>query len=458
MVCPDPLADEEAFLTWLEELGARLPRRAVVFPSHDEYIWPLSRHAERLEPWFIVPFSRWDAMQRVHDKRAQMEAAWRAGVDTPQTVFVSSAAELEAAAAEVPFPAVLKPVESLAFKLRFHRHILDVESPADLQRIYDKVDDLGTLILQERIPGVEVRADRPQLVLAARDPFLQNERAEVVDLVVDALQVGGRLHVEDVAVEAQLEGQRFDGLEHGREGHLGGRRFELRGGAHEDGLRRVDAGAPGGLHLGALVVHALHRVPAGEGDDEPGLEPLGVARERPDVLVVAGKDDGAPRQPRAELLEPGEEGLLVGQRVGADHAGGVARAQADGAGVGVERQDRHAVAAEVADDVEAAGVAHLEDGGGGLRRRRLGEPGEPQGASPSCGRPLRVTMVRSCRAVRRAPGSGSLSEKRPSTFTPWYDLSHGMSFSSPLRQRENASRASVSDTTHLRPSVWRRAT
>ena len=154
-VCPDPLADEEAFLTWLEGFGARLPQRAVVFPSHDEYIWPLSRHAARLEPWFVVPFSRWDVMQRVYDKRAQMEAARRAGVHTPQTVFVSSGAQLEAAAGDVPFPAVLKPVESLAFKLRFHRHILDVQSPADLRRIYDKVDDLGVLMLQERIPGGE---------------------------------------------------------------------------------------------------------------------------------------------------------------------------------------------------------------------------------------------------------------------------------------------------------------
>ena len=94
-------------------------------------------------------------MSQVHDKRAQMEAAWRAGVDTPKTVFVSSGAELEAAAGEIRFPAVLKPVESLAFKLRFHRHILDVETPAELQRIYDKVDDLGVLILQERIPGGE---------------------------------------------------------------------------------------------------------------------------------------------------------------------------------------------------------------------------------------------------------------------------------------------------------------
>ncbi len=102
-----------------------------------------------------MPFSRWDVMAKVHDKRAQMEAAWRAGVDTPKTVFVSSGAELEAAAGEIRFPAVLKPVESLAFKLRFHRHILDVETPAELQRIYDQVDDLGTLMLQERIPGGE---------------------------------------------------------------------------------------------------------------------------------------------------------------------------------------------------------------------------------------------------------------------------------------------------------------
>lgn len=154
-VCPDPLADEEAFVTWLEAIGPRLPRRAVVFPSHDEFIWPLSRYAERLEPWFVVPFSRRDVMAKVLDKRTQMEAAWRVGVDTPKTLLVSSGAELRAAAGEICFPAVLKPVESLAFKLRFHRHILDIESPAELLRVYDEVDDLGVLMLQERIPGGE---------------------------------------------------------------------------------------------------------------------------------------------------------------------------------------------------------------------------------------------------------------------------------------------------------------
>jgi D-aspartate ligase len=154
-VCPDPLADEEALIAWLETVGPGLPQRAVVFPSHDEFIWPLSRHAERLEPWFVVPFSRGEVMAGVRDKRAQMEAAWRVGVETPRTVFVSTAKDLAAAADEVGFPALLKPVESLAFKLRFHRHVLDVETPSDLERIYGEVDDLGELMLQERVPGGE---------------------------------------------------------------------------------------------------------------------------------------------------------------------------------------------------------------------------------------------------------------------------------------------------------------
>jgi len=153
LVCPSPQHDEEAFLTFLEELGARLPQRGVLFPTHDEYVWALSRNAARLERYYYLPFSRWDVMQRLHDKRAQLEAAWNAGVDTPKTMFIDTPDELEAAAREVPYPAVLKPVDSLAFKQRFQRHLLDVGSPDDLRRIYPSVADLGTLMLQERVPG-----------------------------------------------------------------------------------------------------------------------------------------------------------------------------------------------------------------------------------------------------------------------------------------------------------------
>ena len=153
LVCPDPKLDEEAFLLFLEDLGRRLPQKAVIFPTHDESIWPLSRCAERLLPWYLLPFSRWDTMVRLYDKREQMESAWRCGVDTPKTVFVDSAADLERGVEAIGFPAILKPVESLAFKQHFHRHVLEIADRGQLDEIYATVDDCGTLMYQEIIPG-----------------------------------------------------------------------------------------------------------------------------------------------------------------------------------------------------------------------------------------------------------------------------------------------------------------
>src|SRR5665648_325240 len=153
MVCPDPREDEEAFVVFLEQLGARLPRRAVLFPTHDQYIWPISRHAKRLEPWYIIPFSRWETMRRLHDKREQLETARRVGVDIPKTVFVDDDDDLARGADEIGFPAIFKPVESLAFKVRFRRHVLEIASRDELLRVYDKVRDCGTLMLQDIVPG-----------------------------------------------------------------------------------------------------------------------------------------------------------------------------------------------------------------------------------------------------------------------------------------------------------------
>jgi predicted ATP-grasp superfamily ATP-dependent carboligase len=153
LVCPDPKSDEEAFVSFLEDLGRKLPQRGLLFPTHDEYIWPISRHAERLDPWFIIPFSRWETMQHLYDKRTQLESAWRCGVDTPRTVFVDSAADLQRGVEEIGFPAIFKPVESLAFKLRFRRHVLTIDSHEELERVYAQVDDCGTLMLQDIVPG-----------------------------------------------------------------------------------------------------------------------------------------------------------------------------------------------------------------------------------------------------------------------------------------------------------------
>ena len=156
LLCPDPGQDEETFLAFLEQLGRQLPQRAVVFPTHDEYIWVIARNVERLAPWYIVPFSPWSSMHRLADKEDQLRSAWRVGVDTPRTVFVSTRKDLETQAAEIDdigFPAIFKPVESLAFKERFRRPVLRIASRDELESVYARVDDCGTLMFQEIVPG-----------------------------------------------------------------------------------------------------------------------------------------------------------------------------------------------------------------------------------------------------------------------------------------------------------------
>ena len=92
-------------------------------------------------------------MRRLYDKEEQLRAAWRAGVDTPQTVFIRSADDLAEGAQQIPFPAIFKPVESLAFKSRFRRPVLTIESPEDLEKVYEQAADCGVLMLQEIVPG-----------------------------------------------------------------------------------------------------------------------------------------------------------------------------------------------------------------------------------------------------------------------------------------------------------------
>ena len=103
-VCPDPLEDEEAFVTWLETVGPELPQRAVIFPSHDEFIWPLSRHAERLEPWFVMPFSRWDVMAACATSASRSRRRSAQASTRRRPCSSSSSGELEAAAGEIRYP------------------------------------------------------------------------------------------------------------------------------------------------------------------------------------------------------------------------------------------------------------------------------------------------------------------------------------------------------------------
>lgn len=153
VVSHDPRYDEPGLIEDLERIGAALPQRAVIFPAFDDHVWAISRSAERLEEYYVIPFARWGVMRRLADKEDQLRAAWRAGVDTPRTAFVHGPDDLAKAAAEIPFPALFKPLRHQEMRRRFGVKVVLAQTEADLDRAYEKARLCGPLMLQEIVPG-----------------------------------------------------------------------------------------------------------------------------------------------------------------------------------------------------------------------------------------------------------------------------------------------------------------
>ncbi len=179
-ICADTHYDEEGFLRDLLAVGRQLPQRALLLPSNDDYVDMLPRHRDVLDEWFILQQPSPERMRALGDKEQQFRAAWRAGVDTPTTAFVSGPDDLETAADKVPFPAILKPSVPLAFRRRTGAKVITVRTRDDLAAAYERARDYGTLLLQEFVPGGDDELYNYGSYLNARsEPLAQFTRLKI---------------------------------------------------------------------------------------------------------------------------------------------------------------------------------------------------------------------------------------------------------------------------------------
>lgn len=151
VLCPDP-QDEDAFVSFLAELGEELEAPAPVFATHDEPLNAIARGAGRLGERFRYPFPAWDVLARIQSKREQLAAAERAGVAVPRTAAPGSAAEARKAADELGYPVLVKPSVTEGFKRRFGRQAFRCENGAEAERAYAEAEQYEPLV-QEFLPG-----------------------------------------------------------------------------------------------------------------------------------------------------------------------------------------------------------------------------------------------------------------------------------------------------------------
>jgi D-aspartate ligase len=151
VLCPDP-QDEEAFVSFLAELGDRLDAPAPVFPTHDEPLNAIARAGDLLGERLLFPFPPWPVLSRIQNKREQLDAAAAAGVAIPRTAYPGSAAEAGAAAAELGLPVLVKPSSTEGFKRRFGRQAFRCATAAEVETAYGDAEEYEPVV-QEVVPG-----------------------------------------------------------------------------------------------------------------------------------------------------------------------------------------------------------------------------------------------------------------------------------------------------------------
>jgi predicted ATP-grasp superfamily ATP-dependent carboligase len=161
------LVEQDQWIAALERVAVDGP--AIVLTGTDVVSAFLAEHREQL-PAGISAFEQQDdahlALMRKDDAD---RIARRAGVRVPWTRHITTPAELDVAAREAPYPAVLKPVLSHRWRERFgDRRVLLVRNPEEARRVGEGALAEGLpLLLCEYVPGGDTCVEEAILVRTA---------------------------------------------------------------------------------------------------------------------------------------------------------------------------------------------------------------------------------------------------------------------------------------------------
>ena len=111
ILLPDPRENVRGFVDRLDEL-LRSGRYAALIPGSEASLLAVSEHRSRLEPSTRLGLPSREAVRKSVDKLSLVQAATAAGLPTPPSRTCSNLGEAVAAASELGYPVVLKPVQS----------------------------------------------------------------------------------------------------------------------------------------------------------------------------------------------------------------------------------------------------------------------------------------------------------------------------------------------------------
>lgn len=160
VVIPNIIRSDQDTVEALLKLGDDIGQPAILFPTGDALVLPLSKHRERLKEAyrFLVPSV--ELAESLVSKEGLAEIVERLNYPGPKSWVINDPSQLNEVAASLEYPVILKPVYSASWYLDEmtaligHRKVIEIDSESDLRHWYELVAQVdGRVILQEFIPG-----------------------------------------------------------------------------------------------------------------------------------------------------------------------------------------------------------------------------------------------------------------------------------------------------------------
>lgn len=154
---PDSEDEPDIWLDALLLVAARLPHKAVLFPTADPYVLLLSKHQEQLRPHFHFIVPGLETVEHVLNKRLQYTLAQSAGIPIPDTWFPETVSEVRDLAPMLPYPCILKPYQSYVGRRAVPgSKVWRINTASELVSAFERLSTASApFLIQEIVPGPE---------------------------------------------------------------------------------------------------------------------------------------------------------------------------------------------------------------------------------------------------------------------------------------------------------------
>jgi predicted ATP-grasp superfamily ATP-dependent carboligase len=139
----------------LERLAGELPGRPVLYPCTDLAVLSISRNRASLERRYHILLPKPSVVETLMDKTAFYRFARSHSFAVPATFLLRNARDVEDAAGQLNFPAMLKPpIKTAAWQAEFKEKAFRVENATELRHLYVRCAPFAEhLLVQDLVAG-----------------------------------------------------------------------------------------------------------------------------------------------------------------------------------------------------------------------------------------------------------------------------------------------------------------